>query len=326
MKIDPNHLRTLRQQKRLTRPQLADRSGITVRTIQRLEREPHRSQKTREDTLNRLAKALSVEPDVLTGDLPLPEFDKSPVSDPAPKVRLAFDLIKRRYGVSRTEIINMAPLFFALLAEGSLAWRREKLEEGAGHLQQIEFGHGVFGSALTVADMAMSEEEGSINKNDLFGEHLLEQDVIGGWPFDPDEDNPFVYYLHKLVNDLDIPGVVDVDSGDLCFGSPPKFPDYDICCEELDCIANGSPDARRALETGHARFAEIPEELMAEDAGEARAKWLKDKLPGIYKALGEAGDLLADRVAVTSDENRKLVEKVDSQKINSETEKEEDDQ
>ena len=75
MKINPDCLRTVRQKKGFTRPQLEKRSGITVRTIQRLEQEPHRSQKTREDTLNRLAKALSVEPGVLTGELPLPESD-----------------------------------------------------------------------------------------------------------------------------------------------------------------------------------------------------------------------------------------------------------
>ena len=136
MKIDPNSLRRLRQKLRLTRSQLAEQSGINKRTIQRLENEPQQCQKTRKYTLECLAKALRVEENVLTGSPP--ESDKAPAYDPervqigaqvAPKVRLAYDLIRRRYGVSATEIINMAPLFFALLAEGSLAWRREKLKE-----------------------------------------------------------------------------------------------------------------------------------------------------------------------------------------------------
>ena len=341
MRIDPNRLRDLRKKQSLSLVKLAEKTkrvnppGITEKTIQRLEDISRQNTTVREHTIESLVKALSVEPGVLTGDLPLSESDKAPADNPervqigaqiAPKARLAYDLIKRRYGVSATEIINMAPLFFALLAEGSLAWRREKLEEGAGHLQQIEFGHGVFGSALTVADMAMSEEEGSINKNDLFGEHLLEQDVIGGWPFDPDEDNPFVYYLHKLVNDLDIPGVVDVDSGDLCFGSPPKFPDYDICCEELDCIANGSPDAKRTLETGCARLSEIPEELMKEDAGEERSKWLEERLLDIFKEIPEKENVFAEFVATSpkGDEMKELLE--NASKTNRETEKEGDDQ
>ena len=66
-----------------------------------------------------------------------------------------------------------------------------------------------------------------------------------------------------------------------------KFPHYDICSDELDRIANGSPIARICLETGYARISEIPKELMAEDAGEERAKWLEDKLLNIIKEISE---------------------------------------
>ena len=112
MKIEPDRLRNLRKGKRLSRRHLADRSGISARTIQRLENEPEGCQNTREDTVNLLAKALDVEPGVLTGELPLPESDKAPEADPdpiqigaqiPPKVRLAYDLIKHRYGVNVTD-------------------------------------------------------------------------------------------------------------------------------------------------------------------------------------------------------------------------------
>ena len=78
-----------------------------------------------------------------------------------------------------------------------------------------------------------------------------------------------------------------MDSGDLRFGSPLKFPDYDICRDELDSIANGSASAKVALEAGYARLSEIPEKLMAEDTGEERAKWLEDKLSDAFKDLGK---------------------------------------
>ena len=279
MQIDPERLHTLRQKKGLSRPQLAKQSGITERTIQRLEKKPQPFQKK---TLNRLAKALRVEPEVLTGELPLPEPDKAP--DPervqigaqvAPKVRLAYDLIKRRYGVSATEIINMAPLFFALLAEGCLAWRREKLKElkeGIDRLEQIDgFWHGRQGLpfAVTPVPEAIEAEEDSIAKADLFGEYLLDRMT---YDLDPSTDNPFASYLRKLKAELGITGVVDVDSGDLMFV---KFPDYDICHDELDHIANGSEYAKKALETGQVRLSEIPEHLMAKDAGGTRAGWLE---------------------------------------------------
>ena len=60
MKVDSDRLRTLRQRKKLSRPDLERVSGITVRTIQRLENEPDKCRKTREDTVNELAKALDV--------------------------------------------------------------------------------------------------------------------------------------------------------------------------------------------------------------------------------------------------------------------------
>ena len=146
MKIDSDRLKTIRQQKKLSRPDLERASGINVRTIQRLENEPDECKTTREDTLMRLANTLEVEPDVLTGELPLPELDEAPASEPdpvrigaqiAPKVRLAYDLIKRRYGVNATDIINMAPLFFALLAEGSFARRREELDVAKNHWRKL---------------------------------------------------------------------------------------------------------------------------------------------------------------------------------------------
>ena len=311
MKIDPDCLFSLRKKRGWSRPQLAKRSGITVRTIQRLESksESQRCQKTREDTLNRLAKALGIEAGVLTGDMPLPESGKTPVPDServqigaqiAPKARLAYDLIKRRYGVSATEIINMAPLFFALLAEGSLAWRSEKLkevEETKSRLGQIDgfWRGGTLGwvGEGTLRDEGVAGEEDSIAKADLFGEHLIRDPSIHDF-FDPSTDNPFASYLRKLKAELDIAGVVDVDSGSFMFGSPLKFPDYDICRDELDGIASGSHNAKMALETGDARLSEIPEELMMEDAGEDRAKWLEDKLSDTLKEIeGEMGYCVA---------------------------------
>ena len=220
---------------------------------------------------------------MLTGELPLPESDKAPEPERvqigaqvAPKVKLSYDLIKRRYGVSATEIINMAPLFFVLLAEGSLAWRRERIEEveeAKSRLEKIDgFWRGGLVSGSVVIDGGIAREGDSIAKADLFGEHLfsdidatfIEEDDL----FDPSTDNPFASYLRKLEDELDITGVVDVGSDHLRFGSPLKFPDYNICRDELDGIANGSHFAKIALEAGDVRLSEIPEELMAEDAGE----------------------------------------------------------
>ncbi len=338
MKIDPDLLRSLRKKQNLSLVKLAEKTkrvnppGITEKTIQRLESTSQQNKTVREHTIESLAKALSVEPGVLTGELPPPESDDTPAYNPdrvqigaqvAPKTRLAYDLIKRRYGVNATDIINMAPLFFTLLAEGSLAWRCKKLKEvkeAYDHLIQID-GFWSGGSAYLQhgMDEGVGGEEESIDKADLFGEHL--DDDFMGAPFDSSKNNPFTYYLRKLANELDIPGVVDVDDGVLSIASNFKFPHYDICSEELDHIANGSPDAKKALEIGFARLSEIRDELMSEDASEERAKWLEEKLPDILEQDKEG--VIAEFIATSlqGDEKRDILLKADSQKTDSETEK-----
>ncbi|MDE3260331.1 MAG: helix-turn-helix domain-containing protein [Gemmatimonadota bacterium] len=309
MKIDANRLRTLRERKRLSRQQLSERSrtadppGISARTIQRLENEPDKSKSTRKYTVMRLAEALDVEPDVLTGELPLPELDESPASEPdpvrigaqiPPKARLAYDLIKRRYGVNATDVITMAPLFFALLAEGSLSWRLRNLKKtkkkAIRRLSEIQdkVGNRMFGLLSDYAYEAYTLEKESIGKADLFGDYLLEDhgytiNSLCDVPLDSTKENPLANYLRKLAADLDVPSVVDVDDGDLSFGSPAEFPDYDIWNDEIERITNGSADARRALETGFARLSEIPEQLVSEDKSDERQKLLADSLPEFYR-------------------------------------------
>ena len=274
-----------------------------MRTIQRLENPAHSNTTPHWTTVERLAKALQIAPEVLTGELPLPQTGKAPApaqrvqvnAEIAPKARLAYDLVKSRYGVSATEIINMAPLLFVLLAEGSLGWRRSKLEEAGEAISRLdeignEVGYWLFGTATTVALNADTLEKESIAKADIFGDHLFSDshDTFGDDPFDRSKSNPFAGYLRKLAADLENPGVVEVERDDLSYGSPwLRFPDYDLCNDEIEKVTNDSLDAKRALETGHVRLSEIPEELKGDDAGKERAAWLEERLPGIYRDLNE---------------------------------------
>ncbi len=302
--LNSSRLYDLRKAKNLSRAGLSGLSKVSVRTIQRLENPAERSNNPRGNTLNRLARALQVEPGVLTGDLPLPDSGNAPAPEPrrvqvsaeiAPKARLAYDLVKRRYGVSATEIINMAPLFFALLAEGSLARRRKVLEEAGEAIRRLdqmrdEVGHWMFGGATTVALNADRLERKSVEKADLFGEHLFSDahDTFTHEPFDPSFGNPFASYLSRLAADLDNRAVIEIQDGSLRYGTPrARFPDYRLCNGHLDRMTNGSTDARRALETGYVRLSDIPDELMEGDAGEGRAAWLEERLPDLYKDLEE---------------------------------------
>ena len=291
MPIDPERLHHLREARKLSRAQLARRAKVSERTIQRWESDSERSQTPRAHTMKCLAGALGVEEGVLTSELPLPDSGEPAAPEPDgvrisaeidPMARLAYDLIKRRYGVSATEIIDMAPLFFVLLAEGSLAWRRERMKEAheaIALLDRVEdsTGNKHFRVRAFETGETVDLEENSIGKADLFGEGLFEK--FGLVPFDPDKTNPFAHFLRKLAGDLEKPDVVDMDRDFLAYGSPPRFPYYWICRGDLRTIANRFAEAEDALMRGDVRLHEIPEELMAEDKGEARAKWLADRAP-----------------------------------------------
>ena len=302
--IEPERLQSLRRKRNLSRARLAKLSGVSERTIQRLESSRQGDVTPRKVTLDRLAKAFQVEPKVLSGELLPPQSDKVPAKDLervqvgaliAPKTRLAYDLVKRRYGVSATEIINVAPLLFVLLAEGSLAKRRERLREAEESIDRLdrtglEANCDLFSMATTVAYNAVALEEESIAKADIFGEYLFSSNAgtsVPDEPFDPATNNPFADCLRQLTRELANRGVVDT-TDDLNYGSPyGKLPGYDICSDELDGVANGSTIARKALELGYVRLSEIPGELLAEEAGEKRAAWLEERLPSFFKELEE---------------------------------------
>ncbi len=281
LKIDPERLRVLRGRKRLSRSQLARKSRVSQRQIQRIEDLSASNVSVREQTLARLASALNVEREVLTGAAPMPK-DSMPKPDTervqtgvavSPEVHLAYSLVKRRYGVTATDIINMAPLFFVLLAEGSLAWRREKLaelEEAADRMTQIGANTphlGYANCAYRIEESTPAERQ-SIEKPDLFGRDLSEDLYnLGAEPF---QTNPFANYLSELADDLDNLDVYAVGE---------DFPGYEVCGGDLRAITDDSYVAKQALEWGYVRLADVPQELMADDATTARRMWLEDRVP-----------------------------------------------
>ena len=295
MHIDPDRLRQLRKQKRLTRQKLAETARVSLRQLHRLEKKAPSPKGVREHTLNQLARALRIDPGVLTGDLPMPEFEatESPGGSERvkvsallhPEVHLAYTLIKRRYKVSQTTIFNLAPLLFVLLAEGSLAWRRRKLEEveeatdrlrnsgtnGAGE----RIGHLSFVNAVYRVEEQCSAEGESIQKYDLFGREVGEDTFDLG--YDPSTNNPFADYLHEFASKIGKPDIVLVDDETLNHGSLENLPYYWICSEEVRQIAGGSKAALQSLNRGFARLGDIPDELWAEDATDKRVRWLEEQ-------------------------------------------------
>lgn len=280
MHIIPQRLRGRRNELQMSRADLAAKSNVSEKQIQRLENPKLASRNVRPPTMNRLAKALGVEPQQLTREPLAPEDPKQIRIGAAlaPGVRLAYELIEKRYGVTVGELLNMVPLFFALLAEGSLAWRRDelvKLQDAIDRVKDLsDLGRKRFAFHVRFAEADSDAEEQAISRADLLNDPL---------PTDyecyPDEDwdgSPFADYLRKLAGDLGKPELVDLDP--LFHGRVSAFPGmpaYRIYSEDLTKIAPLESDAMYALHSGDAGFADIPDELMA---GDARQRWLEAKL------------------------------------------------
>ena len=310
MPIDPKRLMELRKRKRMSRAQLADKSRISQRQIARLESGVAAKSKARDRTVNDLAKALGVEPGVLTCEMMMPtagvtSHDENGRSRQVSaqllsEVSLAYALLKKRYGVSLTTLVNAAPLMFVLLAEGSFAWRREKLKEAenaAARLRDFHSAYMAFQLAAGYTEDGARFEQKSIEKRDLFGEivrdHAWEtHDLVG-----EGDSNPFAEYLRDLTMQIDNPEIVDIAEGSVYDRGPLKsFPEFSVCNGDVDRFTGGSAWLGLALRLGWLRVDHIPEELLAGDNVDRRKTWLEEQLEEQRKGmdLKQARDILED--------------------------------
>jgi len=214
------------------------------------------------------------------------------------KTALAYALLYRRYKVNPQSIIEMAPLFFTLLAEGSLASRRERLaqitdaEARLSSLRNVG-DHLSFVLATYQVEEGAHEEEASINNHDIFGKNVAAISFDLG--YDTSSRNPFADYLRTLASKIPS-GVVETDpTGSDYLLKTDEMPEYVLCPEDLKGITDGEYWAEYALERGYARLAEIPDRLMAKDATGDRVAWLISRIPKEVreKADAETADFLS---------------------------------
>ena len=268
-------LRAIRECRRLSRAQLAraclpDR--ITVRTITRLE--SGESGTPRQNTVRVLAGGLRVEVGELTGDLPFPEHVRSgstpmevgdtfPVGGKfRPELRLAFDLIRHRYGWDEQRVIALAPLMFVLLVERCIGWQKQRLADLDEQLERFD-------------RQISSRFKAIVNQDDA----LKDIPTGGGQPLPEHFPRTFGEYLRALAADLPA-GVAEPMVTDLWSG-----PQGRICEAYLDRLTGGSHLARWALEYGDVSLDDIPEELRSDEARGERARWLESRLSDGAKAM-----------------------------------------
>jgi len=317
--IRPDVLRTLRERHHLSQAKLANRSEeirqkVSVATIKRIETwtetETYMANQTVEE---RLAKVLCVDVEDLAklpdkkDDVSFAEkylgFDRHRMSvSMAQRNLFDFQMVEHLYGIPVQAQIILAPLCMALLAEGSLAWRKKRVREIedavdeltslGGNLKGHRYGHLSFVTNVeSSVDYPAGFERDSIEKRDVFGKDVSEE----AYGYDPSVTNPFAEYLWEFAKDMtnveidEDNGLHDVtDRYSFFGGSGGDFPRYRIGGGLLDDLTAGDIAARYALTRGHVRIGEIPEELLGADNADKRVEWIISRIPDEERAKCEA--------------------------------------
>lgn len=294
--LNGDAVRMRRTAKRLTLKQLAQRLKVSEKTAQRYEK----GGAWPEEKLAKLAQALGCGVQDLAAQ---PEGDKGGLDDLLGRSRIAFPisdvarlnlrLVARHYRVHAWDILEAAPWMFALLAEMSLAERREALAGLEARLCDLESAasshlHGVAVGAGRM-NKAIALEEASIADRDVFG-RPRDDDPSGD--HNPQGANLFQGFLRRRARALRSDALSE-DAMDEALGDLPSWPLFEPWVEDL---TDGDPWARRAPARGHAKLADLPEALKGPDARAGRAEWLAAQVPAEEKArhaaaLAALGDI-----------------------------------
>lgn len=279
MKFDAQRLKTLITQAGFKNAKLARELGVSPKTVGRWTK----GQTTPPaPTIHKIAEALNVNIEVLTGQAPM-EGPKRVTASPRSRVgadvsgrtRNAFHLATSKYGVTQTQIIELAPLLFTLIAEGSLDHRRQIIRDAEQHVDALNEMANGFSSYLRShrAAEGIFDEEESIRNRDIFGQHVGEDAFEFGY-YQPTE-NPFFRYLHQLVGALTDKDVVRLEDDEDIYVE--NVPIFSMFHEEARKIANGDAELANVVARGIIDLGKLPKDLLRADAHEERAQWLKQE-------------------------------------------------
>lgn len=289
--IHPDALRHSRDRKRWTQEQLAEatkgKNKVSLPTIKRIESTKDGTYPANDRVAEGLAKALGVTLDELSKpptdeaerEASLRQFGYRPLRTMLDaETAMAFNMVQHIYGIPIHSQIVMAPLFATLLAEGSLAWRRERvaeIEDAAERLMDLGGGHFSFANAAYRSLDGAAEERDSIGKRDLFGEHVGPDAFDLG--FDPSQNNPFADFLDHFAKQVEAK-TVSFDRG-IGWKTSEGMPEYRIGADLTAQLTGGDPDAEYALLRGHVRLREIPADLLVDEKAAERIAWIVGRIP-----------------------------------------------
>ncbi len=297
MKVHKDTLRNLRKKMGLSQEALKEVSGVSKKTIARIELgegEP------RGETVRLLAKALDVKPEILfeapdseaVREEELQKHGLRPIKLVLDsETILAYDLVAEQYGVETRQIIKAAPMLLTLLAEMSLAARHRHAKEAKAALEAFEprmvdfytntddyleaditdYDCSSFDIGMGVLLYGLDSSYGRRNLFTKYWGEMFEESVEG---------NSFSDFLKQLARELGPDNDV-IDPEKIHFGSDTFFDQGPLFKTYRKSLTGGSTRADYALSHGYTSIGKIPKELRGEDEDvtSKRVKWLESEVP-----------------------------------------------
>ncbi len=275
-----------RRRNKLSREDLAAKAKCSPKVVERMETgwEPG----FKETTIMSVARALDVEPSVLTGEAAMPAdegfqsalFPETSLTlrMPTSAVNAAY-LVARRYKVPVRRIFELAPLSFDLNARQSLAQRSSRLEQlrAADHARwalREDLLH-LPRSAVANAEVenAIEAEAASIAQLDLFGDVVLDHASLEheSWDdsFDEDTHNPLACFFRDQSIKLD--AGVDVETVSRVTTR------YRLGRDAALDLACGDEELAGDITSGAISLRAMPSDLWKAASAESRLAWLRQR-------------------------------------------------
>ena len=338
-KLSPAALKELRKLKGLSHQALADRAGLVKSTIIELEKPSKKPSETmhavQERSYNALRRALGASDAQMQGEEPMTEPMPANYVTLRSKIttvaQMNYDLISAQYGVESDQIVQLAPLMFAILVEDSFEWRREQLAlrkqvlELQEKLSETVYAQHVSGPDTISPSDVLSHEEEAIGRREVFtapleatNALLRYEEVFGDGGFESFEDlrghhitDRFTDFIaEKLksapqafradIPDIGLFSVRNILDHELRYISVPDL--FDYVTEGDDGQATAS--LRLALLTGAVRLQDAaPEKII--DPHELK-DWLVEQLrnPDTFSRLAEIAPAVMRRELRGPDETK----------------------
>ena len=253
-----NHrlLKDTLKSRKLTQASLEPLTGKDIRTVRRWlsgQTQP------KEKDIRLIAGYLDIEPEKLDPRLEEQSSDKVQLSARVTvSCHNGFQLLKHRYGVSQTEVIELAPVMFAAIADFSKKLVRHNLEEANSAGQKYP---------INPADLEKySVEHAFVAAGKLFGEPSDDEHNQMG------VDNPFELCLRYLSNgfsdDVSFPASSSLGE---CPNAVGRVLDEAFVLD----FADGDESVAEAVTLGKVRLDLMPAELWGFDRSVDRLAWVK---------------------------------------------------